>query len=170
MSKLLLVLIITILSSAGFAENTQILKCRVANPEWTSLFILDAVGTGFLKFKKTGNNNSYTCGLKVDYINDGQRAVSPNITVEFMRGACDPELGPLDQEVFDRFTLTVDLTRKDKPEGRVQWLKRKQPDPCIVDKISMFDISMNAKKWIEGTWGRKTASEPKDIKSGKKSK
>jgi hypothetical protein len=158
------------LSSVGYAENAQILKCRVENSEWTSMFILDAVGNGFLKFKKTGNNNSYTCGLKVDYINDGQRAVSPNITVKFMRGACDPELGLLDQEVFDRFTLIVDLTSKDKPEGRVQWLKRKQPDPCIVDKISMFDISLNAKKWIEGTWGRKNASDPKDLKSGKKSK
>jgi hypothetical protein len=167
MSKLSLFFFITVLSVASYAENTQILKCRVANSEWTSLFILDAVGTGFLKFKKAGNNNSYTCGLKVDYINDGQRAVSPNITVEFMRGACDPELGPLDQEVFDRFTLIVDLTRKDKPEGRVQWLKRKQPDPCIVDKISMFDISMNAKKWIEGNWGRKTASDPKEIKKKK---
>ena len=170
MSKLLLVFSISILSSAVFAENSQILKCRVANSEWNSLFILDAIGAGFLKFKKTGSSNSYTCGLKLDYINDGQRAVSPNITVEFMRGACDPELGPLEQEVFDSFTLNVDLSRKDKPEGRVQWLKRKQPDPCIVDKISMFDISMNAKKWIEGTWGRKTASEPKDLNPRKKSK
>lgn len=167
MKLLGLIFMIVIISGFAFAENTPILKCSVANSEWTSLFILDSVGTGFLKFKKAGNNNSYTCGLKVDYINDGQRAVSSNITVEFMRGACDPELGAMDQEIFDRFTLIVDLTRKNKPEGRVQWLKRKQPDACIVDKISMFDISMNAKKWVEGTWGRKTASDPKDLKKKK---
>ena len=165
--RTLALFILMLSSGVSYAENTQILKCRVANSEWNSLFILDAIGTGFLKFKKSSNNNSYTCGLKVDYINDGQRAVSPNITVEFMRGACDPELGSLDQEIFDRFTLMIDLTRKDKPEGRVQWLKRKQPDPCLVEKISMFDISMNAKKWVEGTWGRKTASEPKDLKKKK---
>lgn len=167
MKQVVVLFIMFILSTKAFSENTQILKCKVSNPEWNSVFILDAVGTGFLKFKKNGNNTSYTCGLKVDYINDGQRAISPNITLEFIRGACDPELETLEQELFDRYTLIVDLTKKDKPEGRVQWLRKKQPDLCIVEKMSMFDISMNAKKWVEGTWGRKTASESKDLKKKK---
>ncbi len=164
MKSVIFILFSILIFCTTHADNTQILKCRVANQEWTSVFILDAVGAGFLKIKKNSNNNSHTCSLKIDYINDGQRAVSPNVTIEFIRGACDPELGLLEQEIFDQFTLIIDITKKDKPQGRVQWLKRKQPDACVVEKMSMFDISLNAKKWVEGTWGRKTASDGKQIK------
>ena len=166
--KIIFVITISLFFETLYAANTQILKCSVSNQEWSSIFVLDAIGSGFLKFKKTGDNNSYTCALKIDYINDGQKAISPNITLEFIRGVCDPDLGALDQEIFDRFTLIVDLTQKNKPEGRVQWLKKKQPDFCNIDKISMFEVSLNAKKWLDGKWGRNTASELK--KSSKKGK
>lgn len=51
--------------------------------------------------------------------------------------------------------------------GRVQWLRKSQPETCIIEKLSMFDIQINAKKWIEGKWGRSTASDSKQNKKGK---
>ncbi len=158
------VLLLIFICSSGYAQNTEILNCKVSNAEWTAKFILDSAGSGFLKFKKASDPKSYICSLKLEFIQDGQRSISPNITVDFVRGACDPELGSLKQEIFERFSLIVNIRRKDKPEGNVQWLRRKQLDPCHVEKIKMFDISMNAKKWQNGTWGRRTASEPKKSK------
>lgn len=164
-----LLCLILMYGSLSLAENTQILKCRVANSDWNSTFILDAVGSGFLKLSKSGDATPYTCSLKLDFISDGQRDVSPNVTVEFSRGVCDPELAAeIDQEVLSKFTLMINLTNKTKPKGRVQWLRSKQPDNCAVDKISMFDISHNTKKWQQGNWGRSTASELK--KKSSKSK
>ncbi len=154
---------ILLLSSIAVAENTQILKCKATNQGWTSLFTLDAVGIGFVKFQKLDSNQSFNCKLNVNYINDGQRSVSPNITIEFNRKECDPDLNSLEEEIFDRFTLIVDITQKEKPIGRIQWLKRRQPDICVIEKFSLFDISTNAKKWSEGTWARKTASENKKV-------
>lgn len=172
MKKIIFIFVMILQSIPCFAENSQILKCRVENSEWRALFLLDAVGAGFLKFKRIGQERNYTCGLKLEYINDGQRNVVPEITVEFTRGSCDPELGTLDQEILKSLTLFVNLNNKEKPVGRVQWLKRRQPESCVVEKISMFDIQMNAKKWVEGKWGRSTASDPKKapkekVKSGK---
>ncbi len=165
--KIKIAMLIILSSIPCFAENSQILKCRVDNQEWKAVFLLDTIGAGFLKLKKTGEDLNYTCGLKLEYISDGQRNVVPEITVEFTRGSCDPELGAFDQEILKSLTLFVNLNNKEKPVGRVQWLKRKQPENCIVEKISMFDIQMNAKKWAEGKWGRSTASDPKKAPKNK---
>ena len=154
--------VVFFISNFSFAENTQILKCRVANPVWNSVFILDAIGAGFLTFSKKGDSRSYSCALKLDFINDGQRAIVPNVIVEFSRVSCDPERGDSVKEVLSRFTLIINTKDKSKPEGKVQWLRTKQPDECIVDKLSMWDITTNTKKWQNGSWGRRsTASEPK---------
>ena len=161
--KLRFIALIVCISSFSFAENSQILKCRVVNEVWNSVFILDAVGVGFLNFSKKGDPTNYSCALKIDFINDGQRAVVPNVVVEFSRVSCSPELSESVKEVLPRFTLLINVTNKSKPEGKVQWLKTKQPNECIVDKLSMFDISMNTKKWRDGKWGRRaTASDPKN--------
>lgn len=142
------------------AKSSEILKCRVINEEWTALLTLDAIGAGLINFKKSGNNLSYNCSLNVAFINDGQRAVSPNVTIEFIRGACDPDLGEIEKEIFEQFTLIIEIY-KENYNGKMQWLRKKQPDNCEVEKISIFDISLNTKKWREGIWGRKTASDPK---------
>lgn len=155
-----LIAILLFISSFSSAENTQILKCRVANPEWNSVFILDAVGAGFLTFSKKGDPKNYSCSLKLDFINDGQRAIVPNVIVEFTRVSCEPELSDSVKELLPRFTLIINTKNQSKPEGKVQWLKTKQPDECIVDKLSMWDITTNTKKWQNGSWGRRsTASE-----------
>lgn len=156
MKKSTLLLTIFFACSTVFAETASILKCRVKNTEWASFFTLDATGNGLLKFKKTDDKNTYTCELKANHIYNGQRAVVANITVRFERGYCDPELGDLEKEIFDHFTLIVEQPNKDNPTGYVQWLKQKQPDSCVVEKLSLSEIAMQAKKW-----GRKTASEPK---------
>lgn len=107
MKKKFLPILIIFLAAPCVAENSQILKCRVSRSEWKALFLLDAVGAGFLKFKKSGDDRSYTCGLKIEYINDGQRNLVPEITVEFNIGSCDPDLGVLDQEILKNITLFV---------------------------------------------------------------
>ncbi len=165
MKNLYISALIFIVSSPCFAENSQILKCRVSNQEWNTMFILDSVGSGFLKFKKANNPKTYTCALKLDFITDGQRAIVPEITVEFTLTTCDPDLGSIQSEILKRQTLTVNLTDKKKPKGRVQWLTKKQPDDCTVEKLSMIDIQLDAKRWHEGNWGRTTASEVKSSKS-----
>lgn len=156
--------IVFLLSLYAFAENSQILKCRVSNPEWTSSFVLDAVGNGFLKFKKAGDKNYNTCQLNVEYFNNNQRAIVPTVVIEFSRGTCDNELESLEREILKKMTIMVDISYSDKPKGRVQWLRSRQPDKCVVEKISMFDISMNSRKWLEGIWGRKPANESKKLK------
>lgn len=156
MKKSALLLMLFFTCNTTYAEVPAILKCHVQNAEWTSLFTLDAAGAGLLKFKKSGDKNAYSCELKAKHIYNGQRAVVSNITVKFERGYCDPELGEMEQEIFDHFTLIVDQPNQDSPTGRVQWLKKKQPDTCIVEKLNLSDVAMQAKKW-----GRKTASEPK---------
>lgn len=146
--------------SAG-AENGIILKCRVDNARWKSVFQLDAVGIGFLKFKKIGDDKSYTCGLKLEYINDGLRAIVSEITVDFSRGSCDPELSnELEKIILKDYTVVVNPSKTDKPSGRVHWLRNEQPEACTVEKLNISDIQMNAKKWLDGKWGRKTASDP----------
>jgi hypothetical protein len=129
-------------SILGYAENTQTLKCRVKNPEWEAAFRLTNADSGFLEFKRLGINNSYVCGLKGIRLTDLRGAVVPNVKVEFERSACNPELGELEQEIFDKFLIIVDLRSKDI-SSRVQWLKRKQPDNCVNVEINMFGISMN---------------------------
>lgn len=156
MKKSALLLTILFICNASYAEIPPILKCRVKNTEWASLFTLDATGNGSLKFIKAGDKSSYSCELKTNHIYNGQRAVVPNVTVKFQRGYCDPELGDLEKEIFDHFTLIVNQTNTDSPTGLVQWLKRKQPDPCVIEKLSLSDIAIRAKKG-----SRKTASEPK---------
>lgn len=162
MIQIILFLFVSVTSLRAWAESTIILKCKVSNPEWSSVFSVDAVGAGFLEFKKAGDERSYACGLQVEYLRDGRRAVSPHLKLEFNRGVCEPELGSLEKEIFRKMTLIVSLLRRDQPEGRVQWLRKKQPDACVVEKISLVDLETDAKKWAAGTWGRKAASVPKD--------
>lgn len=148
---------------SAYAVNGVILKCRVDSPRWKSVFQLDAIGVGFLKFKKANEANSYTCGLKLEYIRDGLRAVVSNITVDFSRGSCDPELPKdLEKVLLKDYSIIVNLSSSRNPTGLVHWLKSEQPGDCIVEKINIPDIQMNAKKWLEGKWGRKTASDPKN--------
>lgn len=162
----LIFLTVIFFGSLSHAANTQILKCRVQNNDWSATFVLDAIGAGFLTFSKAPSTQTYTCALKLEFIKDGQKDVVPHFSTDFSRLACDPELGDLEQEILKDLTLKVRLMDPKKPEGHVQWLRRKQPDTCIVEKLNVFDVSMNAKKWSEGKWGRGTASEaaPKKVK------
>lgn len=167
MRNLFLVFSVVIFSYSSYAQNSEILNCQVTNTDWSAKFILDSIGSGFLKFKKAGDPKSYTCSLKLEFIQDGKQAVSPHITIDFVRGACEPNLGLLEQDILENFGLIINVRQKDKPQGKVQWLKKKQPEPCQIEKIRMFDISMNAKKWRNGTWGRNTASESKNTQRTK---
>lgn len=167
MKKLILISIFSF--SLCYAENTKIIECNTVNKEWGSLFVVDAVGNAYVKFQKSGDKNLYTCDLKIEYFNDSQRVIVPSVTVEFKREVCTPDLGGISDNILDRFILILDITQKKQPKGRIQWLKNKQPDECIVEKLRMFDVSHNSKKWIMGTWGRKTASEPVDKSKNKKS-
>lgn len=168
MKKFVLLNLILFVSSISYAQSSQILRCKVENTQWVAVFELDAVADGFLKFKRSGVDQEYTCGLRLDYINDGQRNVVPEVTVEFTRGSCAPDLtSELGQEILTSFTLFVNLNNMEKPAGRVQWLRRSQPEACVVETFKMFDIQLNAKKWQDGKWGRKTASDPKQNKKGK---
>ncbi len=147
-----LIFLYFIFSFQCFAQNTEIFKCHASNREWSSTFILDSVGTGFLKIKKA--NATYSCGLKLDFINDGQKSIVPKFKIEFILGACDPALGPLQAEILKSQTLIVDLKNLKKPMGRIQWLTKYQPDKCSVEIFKMFDMELGAKKWHEGGWGR----------------
>ena len=145
-----------ILSSVSHTKNTEIIKCRVMNKDWSAQFVVDAVGAGFLDFKKTTSPNNYTCSLKLEFIRDGQGDVVPHILTKFTHLVCTPELNTLEKEVLKDLTLKIDLLNPKKSEGHVQWLRRKQPDTFVVEKLSIPDISMNAKKWSEGKWGHGT--------------
>lgn len=147
--KTFILAVMLFINGTCYGQSTQILKCRVSNSDWNATFVLDAVGSGSVEFKKSGNSGGYVCSLKVDSLIDGQNSISPNIRIEFTRGSCRPRLESLEKELFSHFTIIVDLSRKNSPEGRVQWLRRKQPDICIIEKLSLFDLS-----------GRNTASDP----------
>lgn len=151
-------------SSISQAENSQILKCHVINREWNAIFFLDSLGSGFLKLNKSGETQSYTCALKLDYINDGQRAIVPNIKVDFTLASCDPELGEWKSEILKQQNLIVDLKDKSKPAGNVQWLRSQQPEDCKVEKLSMLDLQMGAQRFLKGQWGRTPASLQKPTK------
>ena len=140
----------------------------MANKDWNSLFILDTVGAGFLKFNRAHSSKAYTCALKLDDITDAQRGIAPEIRVEFRLGPCDPEMGDLQTEILKGQTLIVDLSDKKKPQGRVQWLVHSQPDDCTVEKLSLFDIQLDAKRWHDGNWARSTASEGQATNSSHK--
>jgi hypothetical protein len=143
-----------VLSSLSHAGNTEIIKCRVANKEGSAQFVLDAVGAGFLTFKNSSSPTTHTCLLKLEFIRDGQGDLVPHFLTKFTRLSCSPELGNLNKELLKDLTLNINLTNSKKPEGQVQWLRRKQPDTCVIEKLSVYDVSMNAKKWSEGKWGR----------------
>jgi hypothetical protein len=159
MKFILSLLFIFIFNSQAKAENSTILKCKTSNKEWASTVVLDSVGSGFIKFKNLKLNQSHTCSLSIEYIKDAQKAIKPNITIEFNRGSCDPSLGKLNEEIFNKFMLIVSVYKNNKSSGHIQWLKKHQPDTCVVEKLSLFDIALNVKKWNAGIWGRSTASD-----------
>ena len=142
------------------------LECALDNKEWNAKLTVDTVGIGKLQLQKMGGSGLHLCDIKIDYFADNQRAVVPQIVLEYSLQECVPVLGDLGKEVFEKGTLLVNINDIKNPTGLLQWLKFKQPDSCKVTKLSMFDISMNSKKWIEGKWGNKrsTASDDKKKK------
>lgn len=152
-----------------FAQSSQLLKCQVVNAQWSAVLQLDAVGVGLIKFKQKSSGADYSCNLKLEDLDDGQRAIVPHVRVVFERGNCTPELSQaLEKEVLQTLTVMVSLFDKGKPQGTVQWLKRLQPEACKIEKFRLDDIQTNAKKWLEGKWGRRnTVIDPKSAKSSK---
>ena len=135
------VLIILITSAVSFSKDKDFLRCRVTTSEWNAFFILKNFENGLLKLKKKSGNLSYVCTLKVNYFSDERLGRAPNLTIDFKREECNPSLGSLEQEVFSDYSLIINFLAKKITEGRVQWLKRSQPDVCKIEKLDLHLIS-----------------------------
>jgi hypothetical protein len=161
----LFVAIITLLVSRlalAEYENSKILECHVTNSQFNSVLSLDTVGVGYLKFKKSGNETIYTCGLRLNHLSDGHKSVNPNVRVEFQRGSCEPKLGAdLKKLLLNRITVIIDILPKSRYDGIAQWLATPQPDDCKVEKLSLEDIERYAQQFSVGKWGKKKAGDPK---------
>lgn len=168
MKSLIFFPVFTAAASVAQAQNAVILRCKATNAEWKASAQLDSVGAGLLEFTKAGDSTAYACALKLNQIYDGQHAVAPIFRIEFTRAECDPELTPaLDGTLSQKLTLIIDLPNTSKPTGVVQWLRTKQPDDCVVEKMNLFDLQLNAKRWKAGNWARGTASMPPRSKKSK---
>ena len=162
MKKICLILLL-VSSAHAQSQNSQIVKCRVQSPKWNALFILDTIGAGFLKVKEVGQEKVHTCSLKLTNLNDSLRGVAPTIKIEFDRGSCEPALNQANEkEILGEIAIRVDMNNAKNPKASVHWLRSAQPDLCVLEKLSLYEVQLDAKKFQEGSWGRRsTASEKK---------
>ena len=137
--------------------NTKIIECRFSNPKYVGSFSLDAVGQGFIHFrsKNTSDKGSdMSCPLTIKYIQDVSQGISPSMTVEFFRNACQLRSGT-DPDMFTRnIALYLDLLPNDKTRAKLNWLKEYDPESCKIKNIRLFDLRLNAKKFKKGLWGK----------------
>lgn len=163
MKNLLFSLIILMIQPV-FAENTEILKCRVTNNEWQSVLVIDSLGGGILKFQKSGDPNFYACSMKLVAFSDMRNGVVPSLRTTMKLGACDPDITRYRDKILSTVYLDVMISGSTAKEGEVQWLQDRQPETCKVEKIRLQDMHEYSVKWSKGEWGRKPASTPEKIK------
>lgn len=137
------------LTSPVLAASSRILDCRVDGKDWTSAFILDAHGAGFLIFSKAGGRE-VTCGLKLESIEDQTKGLSPLMRADFSRGACDPELEHDEREVLTEFSLIARVRDETKPTATVQWLATRKPDACRLQSFALEMLQAKAKELARG--------------------
>jgi len=160
-----LVVFVIFFSLASYAENSQFFRCRISNSEWNAIFMLDAIGSGLLQFQKLPAETVHSCSMGLINITDKQRGVVPQLRISLSRLDCEPDAPLIKSDLFEEFSVIIDVSEREKPKSIVQWLRKKQVDKCQVEKLSTADISFNVQKWREGRWGRRTASDPKKLKT-----
>jgi len=82
----------------------------------------------------------YSCGLTVEHLKDCRNCVASSVFVDLRRQACTPELGPLETELFERFSLRVSVRSQSEGLGLLQWLRRRQPDECRIEPLRLDEI------------------------------
>lgn len=163
MKKLILPLVLFFIQPA-MAENTEVLKCRVANADWQSVFIIDSLGGGIMKFQKSGDTNFYACSMKLTSFSDMRNGVVPEVRATMALGACDPDISRYKNKLLNTVYLQVSVSGNSAKEASVQWLQDKQPENCVVEKIKLDDMHEYSVKWSKGQWGRRPASSPDKLK------
>lgn len=165
MKRIFLVLMMFSFAAGAQTQNGQIVKCRVQNPQWSALFILDAIGAGFLQVKATGQTQTHTCSLRLTDLSDQTRGVASVIKIELDRGSCDPEMDPAHKnKILKELALRIDMNNPQSPKADLYWLQNVQPEKCRLEKFNLYDVQMDAKKFREGTWGKRSTAS---VKKGK---
>jgi len=154
-----IILIFMIFSTKLILANTPIIKCNIKNPHWTATLSLDGVGLGLLKVKHLKSKKDFTCPLGLTFLQDSLGGVSPSIIVDFNRGECFPKSSLISEELFETVNLIIELRDKKKPRGRIQWLKKSQPDSCKITKFRLTEIKLNEKRWLKQRLNRATANQ-----------
>jgi len=162
--KKIIFAVTVLLAQICYAENTEVIKCRVANNDWQSTFIVDSLGSGILKFQKSGDSNFYACSMKMMSFSDMRNGVMPLITVSMKLGACDPVIAQYRNKILSSLHLHVKVLGASATEGKLQWLQDRQPENCTVEKIKLDDMQEYSVKWSKGAWGRRPASAPEKFK------
>lgn len=163
MKKLILFFVLSA-ASVAFAENTEVLKCRVSNPEWQSTLVIDSLGGGFLRFQKAGDANFYACSLRIVTFNDTRGGQVQVLKSELRVGACDPDISRYRNKILSSVNILIDLNSGAPREGSLQWLQDKQPDTCHIEKLRLDDTKEYSSMFRKGSWGRRPASTPDKIK------
>lgn len=162
--KKLMMLMILLVGPFTFAENTEILKCRVSNPEWRSTIVIDSLGAGILRFQKTGDTNFYACALRMVTFNDTRGGQVAVLKSELRLGACDPDISQYRNKILPSVNILIDLTSGAPKTGSLQWLQDKQPDECQIEKLRSDDTKEYSSMFRKGSWGRRPASAPEKFK------
>jgi hypothetical protein len=163
MKKLVLTLSFLMIQPA-FAENTEVIKCKIANNDWQATVVVDSLGGGILKFQKSGDPAFYACSMKMTSFSDVRGGVVPMISTSLRLGACDPVITAYRDKILSTIYLDVKVRGSAATEGKIQWLQDRQPETCRVERIKLDDMQEYSQLWAKGKWGRRPASAPDKLK------
>ena len=144
------------LSKIGLcSESSAILSCSAKGEEISAEVIVDAVGGAEVKIKNLKTNKKMDCQLQLKYLGDQRKNVIPAISLEFIRGPCQPAVDESTTEILTDPNLVIQLTtHPDRPKTQLHWLRTEQPADCVLKVYRAEEILRNAKLWKEGAWGK----------------
>jgi len=133
------------LSSSAQAE-TLMLACDATAKSGLS-GSLEVMDSGTVRFSLRQGVKSFTCLMKIDLFNYGDKAIIPIISMSFSTISCSPALSmDLKNQVFEDLSLDIQWIQTTTPVPHFQWLKfvDSGADSC---KLRTFDRVLLKEKY-----------------------
>ncbi len=131
-----------------------LLSCHAKRADYSARLELSAAGIASLEVVE--GEKKFRCSLMPIFLEDQSRHLVSGFEFRFRKESCSPIWDGGNEITFPHLWLQVRFQPKDKHTGRMQWLRKFQPDRCEL-RARRSLLRKNIALWKKGLWGRKPA-------------